>query len=298
MGPAIRTELLHIFETTEWSAVWEEEASALAAHALESGRILFFPNLRFELSNGERRFLSPKWSSGNAKNISYDPGKDEVRGTKASGADRADLAGLMRRYSQHAKELVTCACRGYESAIQSGRTSFRPVEIVGRESSVTKDDTRLHVDAFASQPVQGSRILRVFSNIDPAGKPRVWEVGEDFESVVANFSSRIPRPVPGSAWLMHRLGVTKSRRSHYDHIMLHLHDAMKRDDDYQRKAAKTRVEFPSGSTWIVYTDRVSHAALAGQFVLEQTFYLPVGAMQREEYAPLRVLERNFHAPLT
>jgi hypothetical protein len=34
-----------------------------------------------------------------------------------------------------------------------------------------------------------------------------------------------------------------------------------------------------------------HAALSGQYLLEQTFYLPVAAMQEERYAPLRTLER-------
>jgi len=288
---------LQIIQIADWFSAWEDEAGVRSMRDLEGGNILFFPRLQFELDEGEKRFLSSRWSSGKAKNISYDPVKDEVRGTNASGDDCAGLAGLMRRYSQHAKELVTRVCRRYAPAIQTGRTSFRPIEVIGRASSVTKDDTRLHVDAFASQPVQGRRILRVFTNINPAGTPRVWEVGEDFESVVAHFSSRIPRPLPGSAWFLHRMGITKSRRSRYDHIMLRLHDAMKRDDGYQVSTEKTRIEFPSGSTWMVYTDRVSHAALAGQFLLEQTFYLPVAAMEREELAPLRVLERNFRAPL-
>jgi len=43
-------------------------------------------------------------------------------------------------------------------------------------------------------------------------------------------------------------------------------------------------------TWIVFTDRVMHAALAGQFLLEQTFYLPVAAMRDASRAPLRILE--------
>ena len=42
---------------------------------------------------------------------------------------------------------------------------------------------------------------------------------------------------------------------------------------------------------MVFTDQVSHAALAGHFALEQTFYLPVSAMVTPDTAPLRVLER-------
>lgn len=288
---------LEICEVQDWSASRQNLPSAAAMAALERGKVLFFPQLRFMLGGGERRFLSPAWSSGKAKNISYDPVSTMVRGTQAAGADRADLAAMMDRYAQQARELVVRMCPGYAAQLATGRTSFRPVEIAGRASSVTKDDTRLHVDAFASQPVQGKRILRVFSNIDPAGRPRVWEIGEAFESLLPRFSSHLPGPLPGSAWLLHRLGITKSRRSHYDHFMLHLHNTMKRDDGYQRDTRKTRVEFPAGATWIVFTDRVPHAALAGQFTLEQTFYLPVGAMQNEQLAPLRLLEQQFQAVL-
>jgi hypothetical protein len=40
-----------------------------------------------------------------------------------------------------------------------------------------------------------------------------------------------------------------------------------------------------------------HAALAGQFLLEQTFYLPVAAMQDERMAPLRILEQLYQRQL-
>jgi hypothetical protein len=36
---------------------------------------------------------------------------------------------------------------------------------------------------------------------------------------------------------------------------------------------------------------VLHAALGGQFMLEQTFFLPVAAMLHPERSPLAVLER-------
>ena len=291
------TNPLEILDLAEWDPGPPQASGGRAAGSLESGKVLFFPRLRFRLGDNETRFLSSVWSNGKAKNISYDPVSAAVRGTDAPDADRADIAAMMGRYAQQARELVERISPRYASHLLTGRTSFRPVEITGRVSSVTKDDTRLHVDAFASQPVQGKRILRVFSNVHPAGRPRVWEIGDGFESVLPRFLPRISQPLPGSAWLLRRLGVTKSRRSRYDHIMLYLHDAMKRDAGYQREAAKTRVEFPAGSTWAVFTDRVPHAALAGQFAFEQTFYLPVGAMQNEQLAPLRILEQRFHMPL-
>ncbi|MHA0111145.1 Kdo hydroxylase family protein [Klebsiella pneumoniae] len=47
----------------------------------------------------------------------------------------------------------------------------------------------------------------------------------------------------------------------------------------------------------MFTDQVSHAALAGQFCLEQTFLLPVTAQQFPEKSPLRILEQQFQKPL-
>ena len=79
--------------------------------------------------------------------------------------------------------------------------------------------------------------------------------------------------------------------------MLTLHDEMKKSDVYQKKVDKIAVPFLAGSTWIVTTDSVSHAALSGQFLLEQTFYLPVEAMVSPEKSPLRILEKALNTSL-
>ncbi len=72
--------------------------------------------------------------------------------------------------------------------------------------------------------------------------------------------------------------------------MLQLHNAMKADLQYQQQAHAEEFSFPSGSTWVVMTDQASHAALSGQFLLEQTFYLPVPSMYFPEKSPLSILE--------
>jgi hypothetical protein len=204
---------------------------------------------------------------------------------------------MMARYADQARTLVLSLCPGYAKRLRWGLTSFRPVEARGRASSRKKDDTRLHVDAFASRPNQGQRILRVFCNINPGGEPRVWEIGEPFNTVARRYRDRMPPQWPGSAWLFERLRITKGRRSAYDHVMLNLHDQAKLDDDYQKIAPKMRVEFAAQSTWLAFTDRVMHAALAGQYLLEQTFYLPLAAMQDERFAPLRILEELYQRKL-
>ena len=79
--------------------------------------------------------------------------------------------------------------------------------------------------------------------------------------------------------------------------MLQLHDRMKEDEEFQRTSPQTAVDFPAGSTWMAFTDEVSHAATAGQYQLEQTFLLPIDAMLEPARSPLRVLERLKNARL-
>src|SRR5262249_45622057 len=98
-------------------------------------------------------------------------------------------------------------------------------------------------------------------------------------------------PLPFSGYALALLRVTKTPRTPYDALMLQLHDRMKEDEDFQRGSPQTAFDFPAGSTWLTFTDQVSHAAMSGQYQLEQTFLLPVEAMQAPDRSPLRVLER-------
>jgi hypothetical protein len=134
-------------------------------------------------------------------------------------------------------------------------------------------------------------MLRVFTNVKPDGKPRAWRVGAEFESVARRFAEGLSLPWPGSGHLLAFARVTKSPRSAYDALMLQLHDRMKADDDFQKMSSQSAIDFPAGATWLAFTDEVSHAALAGQYQLEQTFLLPVAAMLDESRSPLRILER-------
>ena len=90
---------------------------------------------------------------------------------------------------------------------------------------------------------------------------------------------------------MHRLGVTKGRRTEYDHIMLNLHDKMKADLDYQKNGPQQELALPAGCVWIVFSDQALHAAMSGQYMLEQTFHVPLAALHNVQTAPLKVLER-------
>lgn len=273
---------------------WAQEFTAaekmLAIEALEAGKIILLPNLVFDLDEQERAFLTPAIADSRSKNISYDAKHNSIRGVVGGESEQQAVKAMMQRFSKRAKQLVLNLFEHYQPALITARTSFRPVEILGRTISYKKDDTRLHVDAFPANPNQGKRILRVFSNINPSGD-RIWRVGEPFENVAERFLPKIRKPIPGSAALLARLKITKSLRTLYDHIMLQIHDRMKADLKYQATAQQIGIQFPPNCTWIVQTDQVSHAAMRGQHVLEQTFYLPVQAMLDESRSPLRILEK-------
>lgn len=273
---------------------WTQAPSArdqeCAQDALENGRVLLFPSLPFLLSDRERRFLSPDCSDGKSKNISFDPRTGAVNGSALAGEELRQLAAMMARFSGAAHALVTTLFPHYLSGLTLARTSYRPVAIDKRPTSYRKDDRRLHADAFPSQPNHGDRILRVFTNINPEGRPRVWHIGEPFPQFAAKFLGRTRRPIPGGAWLLYRLGITRALRSEYDALMLQLHDRAKGDTEYQAHAPQEEFAFPAGASWVAFTDQVLHAATAGQYALEQTFLVNVGAMRDPARAPLRILE--------
>ena len=185
---------LFTIESHAWDDVHPASVTDAATDALESGGIIVFPNLRFELKPPELTFLDPASVHG-AKNVSFNPATGRVGGTQAQGAALEELRGLLHRFSRTTGALVRHVLPSYASAIEHGRGSLRPVEIAGRASSWRADDTRLHVDAFPSMPMRGKRILRVFSNINPSGQARTWKIGGSFDEVARRFRPSL-RSIP------------------------------------------------------------------------------------------------------
>lgn len=288
---------LEEIDLKSWDSSISQNMQKRAVQALEEGKVLYFPSLAFKLNPEERQFLSPEMVDPKRKNISYDLRHDNLGGALWSGDESLLLKAMMKRYALASCGLLEKLIPHYTSHLIQAKTSFRPVEIFGRKSSVRKDDTRLHVDAFPSNPTKGQRILRIFCNINPDGKPRTWRLGEPFEDVVKKFADKSPSPILGLPYLLKLLKITKDLRTPYDHYMLHMHNKMKEDDHYQKVVSQEEILFPAGGSWIVYTDQVSHAAMAGQHVLEQTFHLPVKGLDNEATAPLRVLEKHFKRSL-
>ena len=273
------------------------EGAARAVDVLEGGGVVLFPELAFPLSGEEQALADPAILSPRSKNASLDPRTGAVRGVALAGEAQGRLAAALDRYARFADDLVARWLPPYVGAAERKRTSFRPGPVEDRVLSPRKDDQRLHLDAFPASPVGGRRILRVFSNVDPLGRPRVWRLGnEGLEAHARARLTRYPR-LGARAQAMKALRITRGLRTDYDAAMLRLHDGAKLDARWQAEAPNTEVRFPAGSTWIVYTDGVLHAAMAGQHAFEQTYLLPVEAMARPERSPLRTLERLAGRPL-
>lgn len=289
---------LHILNVNNLESI-SVDNKELALQSLEAGKVIYLPNYSFSLQTAEtEQLLTETILDGKHKNVSFDYRKKHLGGCRQhESVLSTTLEAFMQRYAEFAKQLVDTVLPQYQQALLWGRTSYRPAEIKGRVSSKRKDDTRLHVDSFPASPVNGQRILRVFCNINPHGDPRVWHLGEPFAKVLNRFAARIPNYSPVRAKFLHWVKATKTLRSAYDHYQLNLHDTMKLSDEYQQTVAKQQFDFPAQSTWIVFTDQVSHAALGGQFLLEQTFYLPVEAMANPSLSPLKYWERERAAKL-
>jgi len=271
-----------------WTGPHDATLKARAVTALESGAVLYFPHLPFLLKDDEKEFLSASVADGKAKNISLDHTSGRMQASSLSGDRVVRLAAMIERFGAGAATLVQDLLPYRE--VERARTSYRPVQVKGRSYSRISDDRLLHVDAFPSRPMRGRRILRFFANVAPSS-PRNWHVGAPFEQVALEFLPRLSPHLPGKSWLYDKLGVTRGRRSLYDEMMLSLHDTAKRDDYFQQNSPHQAVSFAPGSCWLVFTDQVLHAALGGEFALEQTFHLDIDQMVHPERAPVKVLER-------
>ncbi len=261
--------------------------------ALEAGKVLYFPNFAqhgFTPQKEELALFREDIRDPKTRNISLSTAGD-LKGVVGDDATKALMAGMIGRFRAEAESLLGNLVPRYGEHLRRGATSFRPSVVQNRVQSWRADDRRMHVDSFPSRPNYGERLLRVFTNVNPEGEPRVWRVGEPFEDVARRF---LPKVKPYSAWqakVLNALHVTKSLRSEYDHIMLQLHDAMKSDLDYQKNAPQVTFNFPPGCAWVCFSDQTSHAVMAGQYMMEHTLQLSPMHQYDKEASPLAILTR-------
>ena len=274
-------------DATDWHNV---EGRPDWTAAVEAGKVLYFPQLTFQLTEQEKSLLRPDVRDAKSRNISLNV-DGSIKGVAGDAATQQQVAAMVARFREHATALISGLFPNYMPVVRMAPTSYRPSQVETRAQSWRADDKRMHVDAFPSRPNYGERILRVFTNVNPDRQPRVWRVGEPFEDVAERFLPRLKPYVRWQAKALRALHVTKSLRSEYDHLMLQLHDLMKFDEQYQKNGTQVTVPFPPGSVWVCFSDQATHAVMSGQFMMEQTLYLPPGKEVDPQASPLAILTR-------
>ncbi|HEY4048992.1 MAG TPA: Kdo hydroxylase family protein [Acidobacteriaceae bacterium] len=279
---------------------------------LEAGEILYFPRSPIVLSAQDVSFLRSQHQTGSGlhKNIAYKPNSDTLSGLDTKTADAAAaerLRAVMQRYSRSVEQFLKGFLLPYKERWQLDYASFRPQEEQGRDLPLRRRNDLLHTDAFPTRPTYGARILRFFNNLHPS-RTRDWIVSDPFGMIAPRYApQQIPLPKAASKTrrtfqaLAATAGLGKIspglKRSPYDDFMMRFHNFLKENASFQAECPKYHFEFPAGSSWMVYTDTVPHAVLAGQFALEQTFLIDHRAMVTPESSPLAVLEAMTHTAL-
>lgn len=273
---------------------------------LERGNILFFQERPFELPKEDVDFLlSQKQSSATyRKNIAYKPRFNKITNVAAlSEEKKTKMLKVMQNYSQKVLVLLSSLLAPYADNWKLDYASFRPFQEKDRPLRIRARNDLLHVDSFPFRPVHGDRILRFFTNINPL-KKRYWITSDPFETLAVLFGGTNKLPFPQGIHEtfsgrfirclkknIHKLGMPITLRSPYDDFMLNLHNFLKENHEFQKNCPKDYWEFPPHSCWTVFTDQVSHAAISGQYALEQTIIIPRDSLILPEFAPVAILEK-------
>jgi len=274
-----------------------------ACSFLEHGGIIFFPESPFKFSARDHEFLlSQKQKDADYhKNIAYRPAEDRVTGIDARSMDVERLRSIMADFHGQVYRFLNSFLSPYGRSWKADFATYRPIEERGRKMRLRARNDLLHVDSFATRPIYGDRILRTFININP-NQNRVWETSDNFEALAHRFASSVapPRPFTAEAkdssafeTLLRRFGIKANASSPYDAWMLNFHNFLKENERFQSTARKDHWEFPPNSSWIVFTDMVSHSVLEGQYALEQTFIVSQNDLVCPEKAPINLLRKIY-----
>jgi hypothetical protein len=259
------------------------------SEALERGRIVQFARCPIDLPTaGEQEFLRDGLSAQlKRKNVSYYPEADRVTGLNASDGAVERVRQILQAHSARVREFLRRSMPQFTAGWRVGTSSCRPLEEKGRHLSPHASNELVHVDAGAYGATHGDRILRFFVNLNPVSD-RVWvskgtfaellgrhgaEAGiasGDLEAALPERAYRGLLRAAGRAFPM--LRVIES--SPYDRRMRRFHNWMKDTLAFQEGPSE-RFSFPPFSAWMVLTDGVSHACVAGQHALVDTFLVPL-----------------------
>src|SRR5580693_10575485 len=164
---------------------------------LEAGNILYFPRTPFAFPDDDlKSLLGLKQADASFhKNIAYRPAEDRITGLdkSAAGPEVDRLRAIVAGYSQRSSQFLAQLLPPYAGKWKLDFASYRPLEEQGRPARLRARNDLPHVDAFPTRPTNGDRILRLFTNINPAHN-RVWITTQNFDVVGPQFAKTIGLP--------------------------------------------------------------------------------------------------------
>ena len=187
--------------------------SRTSTAALERGNVLFLPDLPFDRRRREPRYLfagDPVVEQEHQLRSGVGPrGRHHARRRTARAPGPADVPVQRPARTPGRQPVSRISARDLSGrARASGRRKSPDGRRRGARTTPGSTWT-----AFPASPVQGRRILRVFSNVNPTARPVAGASAAISTRVAARFARRCPCRCPGSGALLQLLRVTKTRRT-------------------------------------------------------------------------------------
>ena len=302
--------MLDTYDNARLKALKPDEMS----DSLERGSVVFFPESPVPLpSEEDLSFLRqelPKLLK--LKNISYHP---EVGRIPGLDSDDVELVARVNRILVTVSDNITSFIQKTAPRITDnwtiGTCSFRPIEEKGRNLKPHASNELVHIDAGAYGATNGDRILRFFINVNPLAD-RVWATKGSFPDLYATHARRanLDCSKAGHRYLskgpldhirtslinaLVKAGMPAVKvldSSPYDRVMRKFHNYMKDTPSFQQdQHGYQEFRFPPFSAWMVFTDMVSHASLAGQYAFVLTSIVRLDNCRLPELAPINILRQ-------
>jgi hypothetical protein len=281
--------------------------------AMERGEVVFFDQSPVELpGDSDLAFMREGLPRElQVKNISYHPESDSIPRFEAAADVRRRMEEILRTHGQRVEAFLRRSCPDFVPGWTLGTTSFRSIEEQGRKLKPRSSNELVHVDAGAYGATNGARILRFFVNIHPT-RDRVWGTKGTFRAIMSRHpelweAARGGKPrvtidkgpldnlysgfIGALGKLYPLLRVIDS--SPYDRSMRRIHNFMKENKSFRdNPEGYQEIHFPPLSSWMVFTDGISHSVLTGQHALVTTVLIPLANCRNPELSPYQVLARS------
>jgi hypothetical protein len=287
------------------------DVSERIAHALESNHIVYFPKSPIPLPDPQTlEYLRTELPSRlKLKNISYHPEGARVTGLEADDTLRRRTSEVLKRHLDDVAGFLYGIMPQWRGVCRVGTCSFRPIQERGRNLKAHASNELVHVDAGAYGATNGDRIFRFFVNVNDR-EDRLWASKGSLQEVLerhgvaaglldasGNLKLRVDKGLADHAFSAAIHGLARLNplahtldSSPYDRTMRRLHNYMKDSDDFKQDTrGYEEIRFPPYSAWMVFTDGVSHASLAGQFALVTTIIVPRHALRHPQFSPYALL---------